>query len=172
MSQADNEKEAATKFDDGAPRAKKWHFGQCRDDLKDLVPISKAVPIVPSTTVKRSSKTRVPHSYYSQQEASEGQSIYKCLLKKLKMEMPCSYYLAQMAVMTTHIHRKHLKICIKCCLCQKKSYSATTISLHLKTIHKFESAEWFKPTPLLEGDTVEITDEILAENLQEIENVS
>ena len=77
-----------------------------------------------------------------------------------------------MAMMTTHICRKHLKICIKCHLCQKKSYSATTISLHLEAIHKNESAEWFEPTPLLEGDTVKITDEILAENLQEIENVS
>ena len=77
-----------------------------------------------------------------------------------------------MAAMTTHIHRKHLKICIKCRLCQKKSYSATTISLHLKTIYKNESAEWFEPTPHLQGDTVKITDEILAENLQEIKNVS
>ena len=171
MAKADDEKEAAAQFDDGAPRAKKQCFGQCRDDLKDLVPISKAVPIVPSTTVKLS-KTGVPHSYYSWREASEGQSIYKCLLKKLETEMPCSYYLAQMAAMTTLIRHKHLKICIKCCLCQKKSYSATTISLHLKTIHKNESVEWFEPTPLLEGDMVKITDEILAENLQEIKNVS
>ena len=171
VSKADNEKEVATQFDDGASKAKKQCFGQYRDDLKDLVPISKAEPIVPSTTVKLS-KTGVPHSYYSQWEASEGQSIYKCLLKKPETEMPCSYYLAQMAAMTTHICRKHLKICIKCCLCQKKSYLATTICLHLKTIHKNESAEWFEPTPLLEGDMVEITNEILAENLQEIENVS
>ena len=64
MSKAD-EKEAATQFDDGAPRAKKGCFGQCRDDLKDLVPISKAVPIVPSTTVKLG-ETRVPCNYYSQ----------------------------------------------------------------------------------------------------------
>ena len=121
MSKADNEKEAAAQFDDGAPRAKKWHFGQCRDNIKDLVPISKAVPIVPSTMVKLS-ETRVPHSYYSWREVSEGQSIYKCLLKKPETEMPCSYYSAQMAAMTTHICRKHLKICIKCRLCQKESY--------------------------------------------------
>ena len=113
MSKADDEKEVATQFGDGALRAKKQLFGQCRDDLKDLVPISKAVPIVPSTTVKLS-ETRVPCSYYSWREASEGQSIYKCLLKKLETEMPCSYYSAQMPAMTTHIHCKHLKICIKC----------------------------------------------------------
>ena len=101
VSKADDEKEAATQFEDGAPRAKKRHFGQCRDDLKDLVPISKAVPIVPSTTVKLI-ETRVPCSYYSWREASEGQSIYKCLQKKPGTEMLCSYYLAQMAMMTTH----------------------------------------------------------------------
>ena len=64
VSKADDEKEVAAQFEDGAPRAKKRCFGQCRDDLKDLVPISKAVPIVPSTMVKLS-KTGVPHSYYS-----------------------------------------------------------------------------------------------------------
>ena len=129
------------------------------------------MPIIPSITVKLS-ETGVPHSYYSRREASEGQSIYKCLLKKLETETPCSYYAAQMAVMMTHIHCKHLKLCINCCLCMKKSYSATTMSLHLKTAHKDQSAKWFKPTPLLEGDTIKITDQILAENLQEIENVS
>ena len=170
MSKADDEKDAVAQFEDGAPRAKKWHFGQCRDDLKDLVSVGKAVPIIPSTTIKLS-QTGVPHVYYSKREASEGQSIYKCLLKKPKTEMPCTYYSAQMAPMTTHIHHKHLKICIKCHLCQKRSYSATTISLHLKTIHRDESAEWFEPTPPLEGDTVEVTDEILAENLQEVGNV-
>ena len=64
VSKADDEKEAAAQFEDGAPRAKKRYFGQCRDDLKDLVPISKAMPIVPSTMVKLS-KTGVPHCYYS-----------------------------------------------------------------------------------------------------------
>ena len=85
VSKTDDEKEAAAQFDDGAHRAKKWCFGKCRDDLEDLVLISKAVPIIPSTTVKLS-ETGVPHSCYSQREASEGQSIYKCLLKKLETE--------------------------------------------------------------------------------------
>ena len=31
--------------------------------------------------------------------------------------------------------------------------------------------EWFEPTPPLEGDKVEVTDAILASNLQEIEDV-
>ena len=170
VSKADDEKDAVAQFEDGAPRAKKRCFGQCRDDLKDLVSVGKAVPIIPSMTIKPS-ETGVPCVYYSKREASKGQSIYKCLLKKPKTEMPCMYYSAQMAAMTTHIHCKHLKICIKCRLCQKRSYSATTIPLHLKTIHRDESAEWFEPTTPLEGDTVKVTDEILAENLQEVEDV-
>ena len=171
ISKAEDEKEVATQFDVGAPKTNRRCFGQCRDDLKDLVSINKAVPVIPSTMVKLS-ETGVPHSYYSRREASKGQSIYKCLLKKPETEMPCSYYAAQMATMMTHIRCKHLKLCIQCRLCEKKSYSATTMSLHLKTAHKDQSAEWFKPTPLLKGDTIEVTDQILAENLQEIENVS
>ena len=46
------------------------------------------------------------------------------------------------------------------------------IQLHLKTAHKNQSANWFEPIPPLEGNTVEITDHILAENLQEIEGVT
>ena len=100
------------------------------------------------------SETGVPRSYYSNREASEGQSIYKCLLKKPETETPCSYYAAQMAVMMTHIWH------------EKKSYSATTMLLHLKTAHKGQSAKWFELTPLLEGNTIEITDQILARKLR------
>ena len=59
ISKAEDEKEAAIQFDVGAPKTKRQHFGQCRDDLKDLVSINKAVPIIPSTTVKLS-ETGVP----------------------------------------------------------------------------------------------------------------
>ena len=45
------------------------------------------------------------------------------------------------------------------------------MSLHLKTIHRGQKNEWFVPTPLLEGDVQEVTAEVLAENLQEIEAV-
>ena len=68
ISKTEDEKEAATQFDPDVPHAKKRQFGQCRDELKDLVPLDKAVPIIPSTTVKLS-KTRVPRSYYSDHEA-------------------------------------------------------------------------------------------------------
>ena len=171
ISKTEDEKEAATQFDPNVPRAKNRQFGQCRDELKDLVPLDKAMPIIPSTSVKLS-ETGIPRSYYSDREASEGQSIYRCLLTKLGTGTPCSYYAAQMAAVTTHLHRKHLKLCLKCRLCDKKSYSANTMSLHLKTAHKDQSADWFEPTPPLEGDTVEITDQILAKNLQEIEGVT
>ena len=93
VSKANDEKDAAAQFKDGAPRVKKCCFGQCRDNLKDLVSVGKAVPIIPSMTVKLS-ETGVPHVYYSKHEASKGQSIYKCLLKKPKMEIPCTYYSA------------------------------------------------------------------------------
>ena len=73
--------------------------------------------------------------------------------------------------MCTHIWCKHLKLCIKCRLCGKKSYSITTISVHLRAVHRDDTDKCFEPTPALEGDVTEVTDEILAANLQEIENV-
>ena len=87
------------------------------------------------------------------------------------MEIPCSYYSAQLTAMTTHIRRKHLQICIMCRLCRKWAYSTTNISLHLKAVHHDVQNEWFEPMPPLEGDKVEVTDAILAANLQEIEDV-
>ena len=113
----------------------------------------------------------MPHSYYALWEGSEGQSIYRCLLKKPETEVDCTYYAAQFAAMTTHIRRKHMKVCVKCRLCNKQAFSTTTISLHLKTVHHDTKAEWFKSTPLLEGDTKEVTEHILTANLQEVESV-
>ena len=130
----------------------------------------KPTPITPSTTV-RLSETGVPQSYYSSHQESEGQSVYKCLLKKPGMEISCTYYSAQMAAMCTHLQHKHMKICVKCCLCNKRAYSTTTISLHLKTIHHDQSSEWFEPTPPLEGDIAEVTDWVLAENIHEVKNM-
>ena len=68
--------DAAAYFADTTePKAKKRHFGQCQDTLKDLVPLGKATPLLPSTTVKLS-ETCVSHHQYTSQEESEGQSIY------------------------------------------------------------------------------------------------
>ena len=170
ISKAKDERDAAKQFKDAPPKPKKWCFRKCKDDLKDLVPISKAIPIIPSTIVKLS-ETSMPNSYYTLWEGSEGQSIYRCLLKKPETEVNCTYYAAQLAAMTTLTKRKHMKVCIKCRLCNKQAFSTTTISLHLKTVHLDAKVEWFKPTPLLEGDTKEVTEQILAANLQEVESV-
>ena len=56
-------------------------------------------------------------------------------------------------------------------MCSKRSYSTTAIAKHLKLIHCDQQNEWFDLTPLLEGDKIEITDAVLAANLQEVENI-
>ena len=113
ISKAQDQQEAAEQLaaTSSEPKSKKWKFGKCCDELKDLVPISCAIPIMPLTTVKLS-KTGVSHKSYSSHTKSEGQSIYRCLLKKPGSDADCTYYAAQMSAMCTHIHRQHLKLCI------------------------------------------------------------
>ena len=152
-------------------KPKKQKFSKCHDELKDLMPIGHAIPIMPSSTVKLS-KTGVPHQSYSHRTESEGQSIYSCLLKNPGSDADCTYYAAQMATMCMHIHHKHLKLCIKCRLCSKKSCSSTQMSLHLKTIHHDQEGEWLKPTPPLEGNLEEVKAKVLAANLQEVKNAT
>ena len=170
---AQDQQEAAEQFaaTSSEPKSKKQKFSKCRDELKDLVPISSAILIMPSTTVKLS-KTGVSRQSYSSHTESEGQSTYRCLLKKPGSDADCTYYAAQMAAMCTHICCKHLKLCIKCRLCPEKSYSSTQMSLHLKTIHHDQEGEWFKPTPPLEGNLVEVKTKVLAANLQEVEDAT
>ena len=171
VSKEQDVKDAAAQFTDTTePKAKRRHFGKCRDSLKDLVPLNQATPLMLLTTVKLS-ETQVSCKFYTECEESEGQSIYRC--KLLKPELPdyCTYYAAQLAAMCTHICRKHLSIYIQCCLCKKKSYSSTTMSVHLHTDHPNNQINWFKPFPTLEGDVAEVTEEFLAANLQEIKPV-
>ena len=86
-----NIQDAAAHFVDTAePKAKKRHFGQCRDTLKDLVPLGKATPLLPSTTVKLS-ETGVSCHQYTSREESEGQSIYRCKLLKPDSTEGCTY---------------------------------------------------------------------------------
>ena len=115
VSKAQDQQKAAEQFvvTSSEPKPKKQKFVKCRDELKDLVPIGHAIPIMPSTTVKFS-KTGVPYQSYSSHTESEGQSVYRCLLKKPGSDADCMYYAAQMATMCMHIHHKHLKLCIKC----------------------------------------------------------
>ena len=164
-------RDAAAHFADiSEPPAKRRRFGQCRDTLKDLVPLDKATSLLPSTTVKLS-ETGVSRRQYTGRQESEGQSIYRCKLLKPDSTEGCTYYAAQLAAMCTHIRRKHLGLCIKCRLCEKKSFSSTTMSKHLHAAHPKLQNDWFEPVPALEGDVTEVTDALLAENLQEIEDV-
>ena len=87
------------------------------------------------------------------------------------METTCSYWSVHLAAMTTHIRQKHLKVCVKCCLCSKRPYSTTTIVKHLKLIHHDQQNEWFDLIQLLEGDKIEVTNAVLAANLQDVENI-
>ena len=79
VSKAEDVAEAAAQFAHAPLKAKQCHFGQCHDHLPDLLPLNKAVPITPLTTIKLS-ETGIPRAYYSDREGSEGQSIYKCYL--------------------------------------------------------------------------------------------
>ena len=45
------------------------------------------------------------------------------------------------------------------------------MSMHLRSAHPGSQNDWFEPVPALEGDVTEVTDVLLAENLQEIEGV-
>ena len=62
-------------------------------------------------------------------------------------------------------------MCIKCHLCDKKSFSSTSMSMHLRSAHPKLQNDWFELASALEGDVTEVTDVLLAENLQEIEGV-
>ena len=43
--------------------------------------------------------------------------------------------------------------------------------MHLRSAHSQNQNDWFKPVPALEGDMTDVTDALLAENLQEIKKV-
>ena len=45
------------------------------------------------------------------------------------------------------------------------------MSMHLHSAHPKSQNDRFEPVPALEGDVTEVTDVLLAENLQEIEGV-
>ena len=45
------------------------------------------------------------------------------------------------------------------------------MSMHLCSAHPNSQNDWFELVPALEGDVTEVTDVLLAENLQEIEGV-
>ena len=102
VTKKEDEKDAVAQFAEGEPKAKKHKFGKCHDDLKDLRPINQAMQIIPSITVPLS-ETGVPKKSYSDRSESEGQSIYRCLLLKPNLNIPCTYYTAQKAAVCMHI---------------------------------------------------------------------
>ena len=77
--------------------------------------LGKATPCIPSTTIPLHC-TGMPKSLIGERSGSDGQSVYHC-----KFEM-CAYSMAQYVQCCTHIRRKHLGACVKCRLCDKRSY--------------------------------------------------
>ena len=75
------------------------------------------------------------------------------------------YITAQFAQACTHVHCKHLRVCVKYRLCNKRSFRSVDIQKHCMVVHQDAEAKWFKPVPPLEGTTVEITEETLHTNI-------
>ena len=110
--------------------------------------------VIPTTTICLH-QTGVPKKYISETASAEGQSIYKC------MHLGCPYSTEQFAQCCTHVHRKHLGVCIKCRLCNHHSFRSVDIQKHLKDVHMNDEDKWFEPVPELEGDIVEINEATL-----------
>ena len=77
----------------------------------------------------------------------------------------CEYITAQFAQACTHVRHKHLGVCVKCRLSNKRSFRSVDIQKHCRIAHRDEESEWFEPMPALEGDVVEITKETLEVNI-------
>ena len=77
----------------------------------------------------------------------------------------CPYSTAQFAQCCTHIHRKHLGVCIKGRLCDHHSFRSVDIQKHLKDVHINDEDKWFEPVLELEGDIVEINEATLQANI-------
>ena len=94
----------------------------------DKCKLQLAAAVIPSTTICLH-QTGVPKRYISERASAEGQSIYKC------MDPGSPYVTAQFAQCCTHIHRKHLGVCIKCQLCDCCSFRSVDMQKHLKDIN-------------------------------------
>ena len=139
-------KEAATVEATSQPppaKRRKW-LPQGPDKCK----LKLTAAVIPTTMIHLH-QTGVPKRYISERASAEGQSIYKC------MDPGCPYSTAQFAQCCTHIHRKHLGVCIKCQLCDHCSFRSVDIQKHLKDVHMNDEDKWFKPVLELEGDIVE-----------------
>ena len=102
---------------------------------------------IPSTTMCLH-QTSVARGHISERKGKDGQSIYWCNVAGY------TYIMAQFAQAHTHVWRKHLGVCIKCHLCDKRSFHSVDIQKHCHVVHRDKEAEWFEPTPTLEGDII------------------
>ena len=149
-------KEAATAEDtlQPPPAKRRKRLPQGPDKCK-LQLAGAAIP----TTMIRLHQTGVHKKYISERASAEGQSMYKC------MHPGCPYSTAQFAQCCTHIHRRHLGVCIKCRLCDHHSFQSVDIQKHLKDVHMNDEDKWFEPVPELEGDLVKINEATLQVNI-------
>ena len=124
----------------------------------DKCKLAQAIPMTPSTTV-RFHQTGVAKNQVSERKGADGQSIYRCNVAG------CEYIMAQFTQTCTHICHKHLRVCMKCRLCDESSFRSADIQRFCHIVHRDEESEWFEPVPALEGDIIEITKETLEANI-------
>ena len=136
------------------PAKRRKHLPQGPDKCK----LQLAAAIIPSTMIHLH-QTGVPKKYISERASAEGQSIYKC------MDPSCPYSTAQFAQCCAHIHHKHLGVCIKCHLCNCRSFRSVDIQKHLRDVHMNDEAKWFEPVLKLEGDIIEVNEAMLQANI-------
>ena len=86
----------------------------------DKCKLAQAIPMTLSTTV-RFHQTGVAKNQVSERKGADGQSIYRCNVAR------CEYIIAQFTQACTHIHREHLGVCVKCRLCDKRSFRSVYI---------------------------------------------
>ena len=104
-------------------------------------------------------QTGVPGHYISECAGSQDQSVYRC------MYVGCDYVTTQHAQCHTHMHCKHLRVCIQCRLCPCRSYRSVNIQRHLRDIHQDQEDHWFEPILDLEGDIMEVSSDTLKANI-------
>ena len=115
------------------------------EELPDLKPLKDCPGIFPSTSFPLS-QTGVTDHMYHDCIRSEGQSVYGCNLCCTDLSL-CEYTSVQFSQMCTHIHYKHLAVCIQCCICGKHSFRAVNMSAHLRMVHPDEKDMWYEPDP-------------------------
>ena len=97
----------------GPPPAKQCCCTKVIEELPDLKPLKECPGVFPSMSFPLS-QTGVTDCMYRDCIQSEGQSIYGCNMCCPDRSM-CEYMCVQFLQLCTHIHHKHLAVCIQCC---------------------------------------------------------